>query len=401
MKKQLWLLLALVISVTMWAAPAWAATYPVSVDGRYIADAAVKGGITWLPLRTVVEQFGVEVEWQPETRRILLHHSDGQMLAMQCGSNEVHDLSGNFVFWLNENETPYARGGVTYVPLRFMASYLGCGVEWRPAEKRVEITTSPLLPVAGVDWQLNPRTGELLSGDKVLCKLAGDYYYGGTLKATKTPGGNYILQSDEYVSGAFSFNLRHLVWLNGQTYQAYSVEDAPYFVASAEPFWLGGKVWLAGDNQAYLIDDAQGVLLKAYDLKSYIADYKEDEKALFVWADDDHALLRGDNSLWWGLLDLRTDKLTRIDGELLTPEVKARVNQLLWSFWHEGDSPLETSSTVNWDFYWSNLTNRWNYPPEHLSIEFVGATAGQLNFRVGVYNYADALNTFTLSYKYK
>lgn len=410
MKKLLTIWAAALALLGLMAAPALAAGYPVYFGGELIGTAEVSQNTTMLPMRVIFEACNAQVDWYPVGKQIVATKADnGHKISLRVGSKTAMDDSDKTEYQLAV--APYVKGGVTYVPVRFVAEALGCDVKWLPDKKRVEIKAANLLAISGVegDLQFDPNTGEIYRGGSLLTQapLLSSGNWPNAAEGSMTIGGNYLVDLVYVVSGAITVQEHEYVWINAATGQSYAVIEKPWLADNHAPFFNGDKIWLAGDNQAYLIDDKAGKLIKEYDLQSYIASYNAEhnnnDNALVVWADDDYALLRNDYNTWWALLDLRMDEVRRIDGELLTAEVKQQVNEILWPLIK--DYPLREDYAADeeyTEFFWGVLAKWYSQIDAHLVLDFVEAKGNILNFTITVYgeNFAEK-GSVPISYQYK
>ncbi len=106
--------------------------------------ALIKGGSALLPLRTLAETLGAEVQWQPETKGITVSGPGGvpPVVALSIGSSaaSVNGTPATLV------QAPLLLpSGVTMIPLRFLGQALGWQVGWDNTT-RTAVLLPPLLP---------------------------------------------------------------------------------------------------------------------------------------------------------------------------------------------------------------------------------------------------------------
>lgn len=87
--------------------------------------ARVQNGCTLLPLRLFGEAMGAEVVWKQAEQKIILTRASHEA-ALWIGKTRG-ELDG---VPLELDVPPYAEGGTTYVPLRFLGEFFGQKVEW-------------------------------------------------------------------------------------------------------------------------------------------------------------------------------------------------------------------------------------------------------------------------------
>lgn len=119
------------------------ASVKLIVDNRVIPTETVTvNDRTLVPLRTIMEGMGAEVEWHGETEEIDIIGANGT-LRMKIGSNIMQTPSGE----LEIDVAPMLYNGeTTYVPTRAISEASGSRVEWDEGTKTVLITSSDGLP---------------------------------------------------------------------------------------------------------------------------------------------------------------------------------------------------------------------------------------------------------------
>ncbi|HEX6988944.1 MAG TPA: copper amine oxidase N-terminal domain-containing protein, partial [Bacillota bacterium] len=164
---------ALLIMVLVTAlAPAPAASQApgevrVVVDGRALrTDPApmIDQGRTLIPLRAVFEALGAEVAWHEAERKVTAVRG-GRTVSLRidlrlacldaaCRSATLLDVPAR----IHQERT--------FVPLRFVATALGAGVDWNPATRTVTVTTQPgEVPDPGSGVRITaPAAGQPITG---------------------------------------------------------------------------------------------------------------------------------------------------------------------------------------------------------------------------------------------
>ncbi|NIA10653.1 MAG: hypothetical protein GWP10_13235, partial [Nitrospiraceae bacterium] len=116
-------------------------TVPVIID---------KWGRTVIPIRTIVESLGGEVDWDKLTRTITLMFTKRQLppsppaytvyIVLQIGNPQA-SVNGvkKWIDTPNHAVTPIIINDRTMVPLRFVMENLGCNVEWNPEDRTISI----------------------------------------------------------------------------------------------------------------------------------------------------------------------------------------------------------------------------------------------------------------------
>ena len=102
-------------------------------------DAApfIAGGLTYVPLRSVLEALDAEVSWDQERKEITAR-TDTALLVMKVGSETA--AVNNRV--LKMPAAPVLIEKTTYVPVRFIGETFGAQVNWNAQERQVMILTA-------------------------------------------------------------------------------------------------------------------------------------------------------------------------------------------------------------------------------------------------------------------
>jgi hypothetical protein len=85
-----------------------------------------------VPLRAAAEALGLTVEWRPESNEIVCAGAETGV-TFTLGSTQY---SGGTL-----DAAPYARDGITYLPLRALGEALGCQVTWDQDFATAALTT--------------------------------------------------------------------------------------------------------------------------------------------------------------------------------------------------------------------------------------------------------------------
>lgn len=115
----------------------------VTLNGKPLAadvPSMIKEGRTLAPMRAVAEALGVEIEWLPATRQVIIN-KDAISLELTVGSSKAlrRDPAGEHNITLDVPAEIMA--GRVFAPLRFFGEALGCKVEWDGKTKVVNITS--------------------------------------------------------------------------------------------------------------------------------------------------------------------------------------------------------------------------------------------------------------------
>ena len=156
MKKLLTLLLTLGLLFIL-SSPVFASSdVKINANGNILKDAqaVIQNGSTLLPVRSVSNAFGCEVDWNGDTKTVSVNKGDTQ-ITIVIGQKE---LTVN-----NTKQTISAPAqiinGRTYVPLRALGEALDCEIQWVNDTRTVEIT--PNDPAEYKAWYEVDENGNL------------------------------------------------------------------------------------------------------------------------------------------------------------------------------------------------------------------------------------------------
>lgn len=339
-------LIALAVFVLA-ASPALADTYPVYQDTEKIAEATVQNGVTYLPMRAVFELFGLNVEWQPEGQRIVATEYKAGQYVLQVGQKTAtwYYDDGSVREEYTLQAAPYAKDGRVMLPLRAVSEMLNREVFWLKDQNCVMLAPDDCTVISAsydnwsMEW-LVMKSGNIYDcvTEKWVTKpeeIAGWQWQISDIN--KTGGGNYVLTL-EYTKAGEESRFANM-WLNLQTGAKQTV-----WTKQEEWYWKSAKSageveWILGINQAYVLDDKSGEVLREFDLQKLLlgADGNVNAAWAKAWANrlSDKALIFDDTRVHWGLLDWHTGKVEDISDGILTEDVKQRFNEKLWQYVRE------------------------------------------------------------------
>jgi len=98
---------------------------PIAVDGR-----------TFLPVRSIFEMLGAEVDWVQETSQVIVQSSD-KSIVLSPGSDIAYVNSVPFTL----DAVPMVREQRVLIPVRFVSEKLGFSVLWKQEDSSVRIYT--------------------------------------------------------------------------------------------------------------------------------------------------------------------------------------------------------------------------------------------------------------------
>ena len=128
------LIVLLMVSLTAFASE----TITVRLNDKLLdfdVEPQLIDGRTMVPLRTIFEALGAEIEWENTTRTVYAEKDD---IVVECSI-------GNNLMYVNGDVhtmdvAPIIVDGRTLVPARFVAESFGCDVGWDPSTRTVYIT---------------------------------------------------------------------------------------------------------------------------------------------------------------------------------------------------------------------------------------------------------------------
>lgn len=160
MRKAIWIfgMVIMLVFALVWPA---AAQTTVIVDGRTLdsdVSPVIENGRTLVPLRTIFEALGAEIDWDESTRTVtatrgdvVVHLTIGDKTAYVGDMAVTLDVPGKIL------------DGRTLVPVRFVSEALGADTVWVPENNRVEITSgsgTSAIPVSDNDWVPLPQLAQ-------------------------------------------------------------------------------------------------------------------------------------------------------------------------------------------------------------------------------------------------
>ncbi|MCD8180081.1 MAG: GDSL-type esterase/lipase family protein [Firmicutes bacterium] len=96
-------------------------------------------GTTFVPMRSIFEALGAEIEWDEETRTVT-SQKDGVEISITIGSEQAYKNGEAYTL----TAAPMITDGYTMVPLRFVSESFGCVVSWDGDTQTVTIEENPL-----------------------------------------------------------------------------------------------------------------------------------------------------------------------------------------------------------------------------------------------------------------
>lgn len=349
MKKRSFILtVVLLLAVLLVPRPTLAAeTLPVYLDGQKLpGQALVRSGVSYLPMRVIYEAMGAQVQWDAKGQTVYAVLPNGHTAKIPVKGEwaEVTYHEGNEVYTVRsanlEGRRPFTQNGKVYLPVRLVADMLGYEVDYNG--QRVALATPKLTykDAAGGVYTLNLLSGELSLGGKQLSVIdlpsidnPDSWYLPRDFKVSKTVHGNYLFETGGIGSGALTFSYSVTAWIPGEALAQSRGKKIVQACASAtwgdvsKPVIQGDMIYLPDNNQIiHGVNDANGFetmrgLNDIYGEESFY-NYR------FVWwANDRFAVIGSDED--FDVYDMLHNKLYRMQDELITEELKAKINKTM------------------------------------------------------------------------
>ncbi len=139
------LLLLCILSVNVYAD-----NINVSINGSNInfsnTEPQIINGRTMVPVRSVLENIGVDVSWNSDTKTVTAKNSD-TTVQMKIGSKNLNINSFNQIM----DCEPVIINGSTLIPARYAAESFGYKVDWDSSSRTVVITKGSFVKIHFVD----------------------------------------------------------------------------------------------------------------------------------------------------------------------------------------------------------------------------------------------------------
>lgn len=158
MKKILLSVLLLLICI-----PTFAQEIKITLDGNEVksdVSAFIKNDRTLIPIRFISEKLGYDVKWDEAQRKVSISNSNN-LIEMTIDSTKLN-VNGQIN---NMDVAPIIKDDRTFVPLRFVAQYMGLGVDWDAKTYTVILTSNSdskyISEISALLSNLNSKTEKL------------------------------------------------------------------------------------------------------------------------------------------------------------------------------------------------------------------------------------------------
>lgn len=137
-------LLSIVVAAACFLAPTAASAISVTIDDVPLVmdvEPTVINGRTMVPMRSIFEALGAEIEWDNATKGITAY-KDSKTISLYLNNATAYIDGSAFVL----DAPAVSIDGRTMVPARFVAESLDCQVSWDNAAKCVSVYTDTEVP---------------------------------------------------------------------------------------------------------------------------------------------------------------------------------------------------------------------------------------------------------------
>lgn len=210
------LALVLALALALWSVPAMAAEpvyagISVIVDGEKLNPTDVNGdstepfiidGTTYLPIRALAQALGLSVEWDNDTRTVVIGEKGSPVLGDEINITidgkafTAKDVNGTVVYPVNVN-------GSVYIPVRAIAEAFDKDVSWDGDTKTVTVKTpAPTEEIGGKYYIItNVGTGKALATVELSRENSA-----ALTTAEATDGDDFVWRLGKMGSGAYNIS---------------------------------------------------------------------------------------------------------------------------------------------------------------------------------------------------
>lgn len=252
----------------LWSQPAQASVALIINDNPYHSEPLpeLKAGRVYVPLRTISEGLGYNVDWNAESRAVMITTQDADVNStVSTGKDVAVFINGERLYMNKGMGTPYIKNpGYTMVPLRAVSEGLGALVDWHdglvtvssePAENEPapeliqsvaeetwlpkaheeadETDTLPVLPLSDFldDNEKDIHDASSLSDDASNLTILGDSV------ATLDQVNRFLSAKED--------ELRHRAAVTGRTFVPFPKNIGSLYLSIAPKYGIRGDVALA------------------------------------------------------------------------------------------------------------------------------------------------------------
>ncbi len=257
----------------------------------------IKGNVL-LPLRSLSQSLGYEVNWNSGTKQIdIIQGATNIKLIIDSDTAEVNGEE------IKINTPAQVIKGTTYVPLRFVGEALNMDVSWDGKTQTVNLEGK---------YTLDEKNKELLvrteEGKKVIAKIntLNEFYDHQYVNYYMTKGGGEIVSVNQIIQGAAGSGSTSTCFYIRDGIIIDKIENDFNYECSSGVIEYKDKIVFNDESKLKFYDDKTGELIKTYDLN----DFQKGLSLDIMKVDEDYIMGRHEMTIH--VVDLRTGKVTRI-----------------------------------------------------------------------------------------
>lgn len=142
---------------------------PIYLEGKLVANGILLQDRTFVPIRFLSEALGFDVLWDGDARSVTVSNG-GLTNVLYIGKTSAMRYSGELQEEIKMDVAPMLMHDRTYVPLRYVAESLDCGVQWQGATGQVHLQTPIYMELNGLSFST-----ATLSEEEMLSYFGGAY----------------------------------------------------------------------------------------------------------------------------------------------------------------------------------------------------------------------------------
>lgn len=345
-----------------------AAEYPIKKDGVYdgvIGYGRSIDGTIYVPLRLLSEVAEAEVNWEAANSTITINRCDGVIIILQPGNTQAKIVYTNNEQKITMPAVAKLQGDTVYVPLRFAAENLLCGVEWDNEAKKVLLQkqfTVMVNETSNKFYILDFVNGKLYERDlnnKIVClgqsediiefykTEMGSGWDKHCFSSVVTDIDSGCLLMDIYwdtVDSQMWTFWRLLITPDGVNNRSFICKNAFTQGNLYNDYFDDVNIWWPEKEQVLQLDAQTGETLAVYNYQRLLADMPAVQNYGFAFSDGEYMLLTYQKpetyySNFPVLVNLRSGQIIDVFAELIPADAQS-------DFCYDGASPSSNLSFV-------------------------------------------------------
>ena len=248
-------------------------------QGRVLA-ALVRGGTILIPLRSMFEQMGATVSYDPASKTVNVTKA-GSDIKLTVGQSSV-TINGES---RPLDVPPMIYQGQVMVPIRVISETMGAYVQWVPDQRVVVVRyvtatppppattpappTQTAPPTTATPPPATPAPAATVFADRY---IVGDYIFSPKVYNEFSPG-NTVKSGNYSVRGAAEFDLLNLPWMIAGDFRQYQYPHNSGAFAAGTPCNVAPPAGAMGDPGCVTVIGGSGqTFVPGFDAKDYDAD---------------------------------------------------------------------------------------------------------------------------------